>query len=463
MPLDVFDVVVLGGGTAGTNAAYQFARRGRRALILERRPAERGGAQWHNGVVDRHFVQAGLEPPSGPERGPSGVTVHLRGLDPRIGPTIRTPTVSADMALLGGRLRGLAAGAGVETIDAVTSFDPRVDPRTGRIRSLILRTAGARSTRTVTADLYVDASGRAGALRRHAPDLAPWCPTVRGEDLCSASDGRYEVADAGGAERFLERHGARPGDTVTRVGVDGGFSTLAVSVTEDLTRVGVLVGCLADGRHGPAPRLLADLLRAEPWIGTEIVLGTGVIPLRRPYARITAPGLALVGDAACQVFPAHGSGIGIGLVAGSLLAEAVADADDPGDPERLWAGYQAPFQRSEGADLAAYDVMRRASTHLDGAGVDALVRSGLVDERTARNGLDQRWAPPSPADTARGLVRLARNPRVGRALAPFLTRAQLAHRHARRHPAELDLDALDRWAQRDRRLVEGGRLAPLDR
>ena len=62
----------------------------------------------------------------------------------------------------------------------------------------------------------------------------------------------------------------------------------------------------------------------EPWLGESISGGSGVIPLRRPYARFTAPGLALVGDAACQVFPAHGSGIGMGLIAGRMLADAVA-------------------------------------------------------------------------------------------------------------------------------------------
>ena len=97
-----FDVVVVGAGTAGANTAYQFARRGRTVLLVERRPADQGGAQWHNGVLDRHFLRAGLEPPSGAERRTGGNTVHLRSRDPRIGPTLReSPTVAADMALLG--------------------------------------------------------------------------------------------------------------------------------------------------------------------------------------------------------------------------------------------------------------------------------------------------------------------------------------------------------------------------
>lgn len=449
-----FDVVVVGAGTAGANAAYQFARRGRRVLLIDRRPAVAAGAQWRNGVLDRHFVRAGLAPPSGPERGAEGGTVHLRARHPRVGPTLHpAPTVAADMARLGRRLRTLATDAGTELIDEVQGFDVGVEPRTGRIRSLTLRGRDRPGTTTVTASLFVDASGHRGVLRRHVADLAAWCPTVRGDELCSASDVHHLVADAGGAERFLARHGARPGDAVTFVGVSGGFSTCAVTVSADLTHVGILVGCLANGRYGTGPRMVADLRRRERWIGPAVTSGTGVIPLRRPYARTTAAGVALVGDAACQVFPAHGSGIGVGLVAGTVLAEGTAGVDDPGDPHHLWHGYQAPFQRELGGDLAGYDVLRRATTRLGSSGVDALVRSGVVDETTTRTGLDQRWATPPLAEAARSAGRLAAHPRLAAVMVPALARAQVVRAHAARHPERLDLQALARWEARTQRLL----------
>ncbi len=449
-----FDVVVVGAGTAGANVAYQFARRGRRVLLVERRPASQAGAQWHNGVLDRHFVRAGLEPPTGPERVAERVTVHLRARDPRIGPTLHdAPTVAADMALLGQRLRDLAAQAGADLVDQVERLEVGVELRSGRVRSLTLRRPGQAGPTTVTASLFVDASGRRGTVRRHAPDLSRWCPPLSGDELCSASDAHHTVTDAAGAERFLRRHGAGPGDSVTFVGLSGGFSTCAVTVSADLRHVGILVGCLANGRYGTGPRMVVDLCHREPWIGPAVTSGTGVIPLRRPYARTTAAGVASVGDAAGQVFPAHGSGIGIGLVAGTMLAEGVASADDPGDPRQLWRGYQAPFQRESGGVLAGYDALRRATTELGGAGVDALVRSGLVDEETTRAGLEQRWATPPPRDLARGAVRLARHPRLAAVMVPALARAQLLEAHAARYPEHLDVAALARWEHRSLRLL----------
>lgn len=450
---DEVDVVVVGAGTAGANAAYQFARRGRRVLLVERRPIDMAGAQWVNGVLDRHFVRAGLEPPTGAERGPEAGAVHLRARDPRIGPMLpEAPTVAADMAMLGRRLRKLAVDAGAEVVDQVTDLEVTVAPGSRRLRTLTLRRESERP-RTVAAALFVDASGRTGALRRHVPDLARWCPELTRDELCSASDAHHEVADPRGAERFLRRHGAEPGDSVSLVGVSGGFSTCSVTVSRDLARVGILVGCLANGRYSTGPRMVADMCEREPWIGARVAIGSGIIPLRRPYARITAAGVALVGDAACQVFPAHGSGIGVGLIAGTMLAEGVASVDDPGDPDELWTRYQAPFQRELGGDLAGYDVLRRATTRLGGDGVDALLRSGLMGESTTQAGLEQRWATPPAAELVRSAARLARNPRLASVMVPSLARAQAARRHAVRHPERLDLDALARWERRAVRLA----------
>ncbi|MCC7076846.1 MAG: FAD-dependent oxidoreductase [Acidimicrobiia bacterium] len=449
-----YDVVVVGAGTAGANTAYQFARRGRRVLLVERRSAAVAGAQWHNAVLDRHFVDADLDPPAPPERVADGGTVHLRARDPLVGPTLHdAPTVAADMVLLGARLRALAASAGTEIVDEVGDMEVGLDSRSGRIRSLTLHRPGGSSPSTITASLFVDASGRNGVLRRHASDLTPWCPPVQGDELCSASDVHHGICDADGAREFLARHGARLGDVVSLVGVNGGFSTCGVTISADLDRVRILVGCLANGRYGTAAQMLADLCRREPWIGPARTTGSGVIPLRRPYARITAAGIALVGDAACQVFPAHGSGIGIGLLAGTMLAAGVGHVDDPGDPHELWRGYQTPFQHRLGCDRAGDDALRRATTRLGSAGVDALLRSGLADERTVRAGLEQRWETPPAGDAVRSAGRLLRNPRLAAVMVPALARAQLVRSHAIRYPDRLDVDALARWERRTVRLL----------
>lgn len=446
------DVVVVGAGTAGANVAWQFASRGRRVLVLERRCVDAAGAQWVNGVLDWQFQRAGVDPPSGEERRRSGERIHLRAAaDPTTVTLNDAPTVAADMTLLGRRLRQKAMEARAEIIDRVGITDVALDMR-GRVRSILATREGATSER-IRADLFVDASGRGGALRRQSPTLASWCPPLSADELCSASDAHHRITDRSAALRFLDRHGAALGDTVTIVGVRGGFSTCAVSISSDLDRVGILVGCLANGRYSTGPRMISDLCAAEPWIGEQLDIGSGVIPLRRPHTRITAAGLALVGDAACQVFPAHGSGIGIGLIAGTMLADGIAACDDPGDAHSLWAGYQARFQHEFGGLLGAYDALRRLTTRLGETGVAALMRAGVTGPSTLRAGLEQRWAAPPAGEVARSVQNLAREPSLAAQVLPALARARLLLSHGRSHPTDVDLVALDRWDRRTTTLL----------
>ena len=56
------------------------------------------------------------------------------------------------------------------------------------------------------------------------------------------------------------------------------------------------------------------------------------------------------------MFPAHGSGIGLGLIAGRMLVDAVADADDPGSEDALWRFYRQSV-RDGGTAAAFRDVL----------------------------------------------------------------------------------------------------------
>lgn len=460
----VLDAIVVGAGTAGANAAYQLARRGRSVALVERRPADAAGAQWHNGVLDWQFRQADLDPPVPPERAPTVGVTHVIGPDGTAATTVHhSPVVRADMARLGRRLRSLARDAGVEVIDEVGALGPVLDRDRLVAIDLVPPGSTTRSDRIrLEAALFVDASGRGGALHRRVPVLRPWCPQVRGDELCTASDHHLRIDDPDGAMAFLERHGAQPGEGVTVVGLAGGFSTRAITVSADLGEASVLVGCLADGRHSSGPRMLAATRVAEPWLGESLSGGSGVIPLRRPYARFTAPGLALVGDAACQVFPGHGSGIGMGLMAGTLLAEVTAEADDPGDEAVLWR-YQASFQHRHGGLLAAFDAFRRMSSALGTDGVTRMIRAGLLSEDMTRAGLDQRWQAPPPSGLPAMAARLAGVPGVAAQMLPMLARGQVLRLLGPRYPSEPDLAALARWDATVARLLgrPSSRTAPI--
>ncbi|WP_426572457.1 NAD(P)/FAD-dependent oxidoreductase [Aquihabitans sp. McL0605] len=443
------DVVVVGGGTAGLQAALQLARVGRSVVLLERRAEGKSGARWCNGTVAWQFERAGLAPPVAPELRAAGGAAHM------ISPTGAhrftigaSPIGEVDMRALVDRLQRDAVAAGVDIRWGVTDID--VELTRGRPTSLTATQDG--ELLTVSGRLFVDAAGYTGVIRDQVPALVTLCPEVTATDLCSAQQLVLHVDDPEGARRYLAEQGAEPGDAIIAIGMAGGYSTVNINVDEALEEVAVLTGSIPALGHASGPELLKAVRDEHPWMGRTIFGGGGLIPLRRTYDRFTAPGIALVGDAACQVMPGHGSGIGFGLIAGKVLAEAVAGAADPGGPDVLWR-YQASYLREFGGTLAGYDAIRRMSVKLGPDGVEELFASGVFSPALVLPGLDQKVAALGPSDTAAAARALAGRPRIAKVVVPALAALASAQALYRTYPRTPSPRAFATWAASSRALL----------
>ncbi len=421
---DVRDVVVIGAGTAGAAAAHHCARRGLDTLVLERGDLDSAGARWVNGVARGAFAEAGIEPPTGEELRGEGEPMQLvAGWD---GPmmTVEHDVLEVDMRLLAARLRGLATGSGAELRGGVT------------VRGWEDRAAGrlATSTGAIATRWVVDASGLRSAGLIDRPDIPP-------EHLCVAAQAVFDCADAAAAEAWFASRGSRFGPALVFAGVAGGFSI--VNVRCDGREVSVLTGSIAGSPHPSGSELLRDFVGAHAWIGAERFGGARAIPLRRPVDVLGDDRTALLGDAASQVFSAHGSGIGPGLVAARVLADALADGVGP-------RGYGVRWMRTHGGLFAAYDLFRRYSEKLTPDDLAALVDAGLMDPATSRAALEQRLPPVSlriAVGKARGALRA---PRHAIGFLPLLPAMQRARRLYARYPE--DPDDVPAWASRVARL-----------
>ncbi len=435
------DVVIIGAGSAGAAAALLCARRGLRVLCVERRGLSEAGACWVNGVPAWTFDVAGISQPRGDEVLPVGEGFHLMaGYGPMRVVTRGQALHAVDMRALVGRLQREAMQAGAEFVDGVVVF---------RFDGTCLQT----SEGPVWARYVVDASGVAGLnlLEQEA---------VGREDLCAAAQQVREITDVEGARAFFAEYGVGWGETLCFTGISGGYSVLNLCAYEDAegARLSILAGGIPALGFRSGRTILEEFVKGQDWIGARVFGGTQAIPLRRPLDCLARGKVALLGDAACQVFSAHGSGVGAGLVAARMLADALASGRGPQD-------YAVRWQRTWGGVMAASDVLRRFSQTLEVEEIAVMMAAGMLDAETTREVLEQRMPVLNGARLMQSVRAVGRamgqdvglSTRLGARMMPVLARAGLVRAVYRRYPARAE--DLPGWRVLAQALVSESRFA----
>jgi flavin-dependent dehydrogenase len=412
------DLAIVGAGTAGAALAYLAAKRGLRVVCIERRPRGEAGARWVNGVPRWTFEEAGIPLPLAPELRGEGHAFHLvAGWGPERVVLTEHGVLEVDMRKLVERLQLLALEAGAELRD---------DTRVGSIHGDRIET----SRGPIEADVIADASGLAGARLLDQP-------RVVASDLCAAAQEVRKVLDVEKARAFFEKHAVKPGDTLCFTGVSGGYSILNVRLDEE--GLSLLTGGIPGDGHESGREILDRFVAQHDFIGEPLFGGSRAIPLRRPLDRIANDRIALVGDAACQVFSAHGSGIGSGLVAARVLADTLAEGRSPYQ-------YAVRWHRRWGGLFAGYDAFRRFSQKLSTQEIRRMMSVGLLDEAGARAGLEQRLPRPEPR-FLKGALRGAVSARgLTLDLLRALGKTAVAHALYARYPERAG--DLPRWSER---------------
>ncbi|MEU9256099.1 NAD(P)/FAD-dependent oxidoreductase [Streptomyces sp. NPDC048270] len=334
-----YDVVISGAGLAGSAAAILLARRGVRVALLERRAdpeaykvlcthsltasaypvlAELGlvPALEKAGAVPNHarwYTRWGwIEPraaPGGPEL-PYGYNIRRSTLDPLIrSRAARTPGVDL---LLGHQVTGLVRESG---------------------RTLGVRASTPRGEREIRARLVVGADGKDSAVAKFAGLPARLHENARFGYLAHFRN--LPLRDGIAHAWFLEP------DMAYAFPNDDGVTVLAV--LPDKKRLPAFREDL-EGSFLAFVRALPEAPPIDSAERTTKLIGTVNYPLhsRKP----TAPGVALIGDAALTGDPLWGVGCGWALQSAQWLAQAVAPAaTGRGDLERSLAAYARTHRR----------------------------------------------------------------------------------------------------------------------
>lgn len=327
---EVFDVIVVGGGPAGSAAASLVAKQGHRVLLLEKEffpryqigesllPSTVQGVCGLLGVAEE-LEQAGFTVKQGGTflwgANPEPWRFTFNDAFPEHTEPItafQVERMKFDQILLEN-----ARKLGVEIREGSTVTE--VLERGGRVRGVRYRDAQGQEW-TVAARFVVDASGNASRLHGAVSDR-------------QYSEFFKNIALFGYFENGKRQPAPYSGNILSATFEDGWF--WYIPLTDKLTSVGAVVRHdLADRVQGDRAAALEALIKKCPMVSdfladaTRVTEGPyGEVRVRKDYSysgdRYWRPGMVLIGDAACFVDPVFSSGVHLATYSALLAARSI--------------------------------------------------------------------------------------------------------------------------------------------
>lgn len=326
------DVIVIGGGPAGSTAATFLAQKGFSVSLLERErfPRFQIGESllpYNNdlferlGVVDQ--LQAGsFHPKYGAEflTGDGKISYAFR-FD-RTLPAQYQRSYQVKRAEFDDLLLRNAAKHGVEVREgtAVTAVD-LADPS----RAVVTTAAGER----LEARFVVDASGHGSIIGQRVGDKAP-------------IEGMKKIAIFAHYHGVPRSEGRNAGNTIIAVIRDAWF--WLIPITADVMSVGLVVDRDHVTSCGLKPEeLLERTIAATPWMAERMKSATREtqVYVRKDFSyemrTLVGPNFALVGDAAGFIDPIFSTGVFLAMKSADIASAGIADWLSKGKMRRLHA------------------------------------------------------------------------------------------------------------------------------
>jgi digeranylgeranylglycerophospholipid reductase len=374
-----YDVIVAGAGTGGATTAYALAKRGHSVLLIDRKERDNIGNKTCGDALGSHHILELRELVGIPELPKGIVEYQVNGIDlispdreHRLrmeGPT--TTGMSFNRLKMGQWFVGLAESAGAE-VKAST-----------RVKKLLFeegKVSGVRiaedekSEKDVSSRIVIDATGATGMLRMQMPESSPIERQIANEDRMVAWRDIYETPDFDFETPDILEIFWNQEQTL------GGYVWV---FPQGKNRVNVGNGVMTIEGHRNPKDIQYDFVK-KTWMDTwgELkVLDSsgGVAPIRRPIDTMVDDNFMLVGDAACQVNPIHGGGIGSSMLGGAHAGIIASKALEKNDTsiQALWP-YNPRYHKSYGSKQAALDIFRWFLLNITNDDIDFAFRKQII-------------------------------------------------------------------------------------
>jgi geranylgeranyl reductase family protein len=358
--VEKFDIIVAGAGTAGCLAAKTAAKAGLSVCLVDAKDeGEIGKKICGDAIGKHHFDNLGLREPSGDELERVMEGVKIFSPDKQASYVVKGEKLYGfilNRHRFGQRLVKEAVDAGAVLYDKTQVVEPFVER--GFVCGVSIKDLRSGKTAKIGSSLVMEATGFFAAIRKKLePEF--------GIDI------RVDNRDVEACYREI-RELKEPLDELslcqiylTQAVTPGGYYWV---FPEGGMRVNVGLGvAMTDDFPNPKEQLYKHII-SQPLFkdSSRVDGGAWYVPTRRPLDSMVGNGVIIVGDAACQVNPIHGGGMGPSMIGGTLAGKTAAEALEKGDVSRegLW-GYNVGFVRDYGAKQAGLEVFRILLQHLD--------------------------------------------------------------------------------------------------
>jgi digeranylgeranylglycerophospholipid reductase len=374
-----YDVIVAGAGTGGATTAYTLAKRGHSVLLIDRKAKEKIGDKTCGDALGSHHIEE-LRDLVGIPQLPKGIVEYaVNGIDlispdrehrmRMQGPT--TTGMSFNRLKMGQWFLGLAESAGAEIMASTRVKKLLFDG--GKVSGVRVMPEGGEE-KEFTARIVVDATGATGMLRMQMPESSPIERQVAPEDRMVAWRDIYETPEFDFETPDILEIFWNQEETL------GGYTWV---FPQGKNRVNVGCGVMTIEGHKNPKDIQYDFVK-KTWIdtwGKVKVLDSsgGVAPIRRPIDTMVDDNFMLVGDAACQVNPIHGGGIGSSLLGGAHAGITASEALEKNDTsiEALW-DYNPQYHKSYGVKQASLDIFRWFLLNVTNEDIDYVFRKQII-------------------------------------------------------------------------------------
>ena len=442
-----FDVLIAGAGPAGCLAARDIAGRGYKVGLFDSNPEGTSDKPIIIEIEKAIFAKTNVKFPSGDDIPYTAKT--LRVFSPKNVNVFSVPTDDAPIAIYQDRFnRQLLQSA----VDAGALYFPdfkAVEPFfTGSsVTGVIFNKTADSSKPVASAKIVIDATGfNATLVKAMSPEAGFDFPENPNHILTAECRFHEALPEVASEAVKSGRHG--DDELQVHFGPYGVYSTVFSFLSTGAGRAYILIGYKNNCPGVPPIHEAVDRFRNKAgWFGRELHGGSGPIRIRHSLDRLVSDGFMVIGDAACQVIPVHGSGVASGLWAGSLAAKTAVRALERKDfsTASLWS-YPSEYQRGRGKILAGFDVGRLAIDLLTVEQMGRMLDSGIMTPDDFKSPGIPELPPLKLRSLPKRVSAIVKNPSLLPKMIVMGLTLKLVTNHYSRYPEKWDERKFREWA-----------------